>query len=124
MKGLLLVALALLGAASARAQGEEDRWQATLKDGTTLWDLHLIGLRRDTVLLRHADSTYRFSIGQVDELRLVRKSERRQTAEANRYAGVLGGVDDEVYRLTLYTVAERRQILEQVLKDHPPRGSP
>lgn len=123
MRALVLATLVLLGPACVRAQ-EEDRWQATLNDGRTLWDLHLRSLRGDTLVLQHAESTYRFPIKEVDELRLVRKSERRQTPEANRYAGVLGGADDEVYRLTLYTVAERRQILEQVLKDHPPPGAP
>lgn len=123
MRALVLATLVLLGPACVRAQ-EEDRWQATLNDGRTLWDLHLRGLRGDTLVLQHAESTYRFPIKEVDELRLVRKSERRQTPEANRYAGVLGGADDEVYRLTLYTVPERRQILEQVLKDHPPPGAP
>ena len=66
----------------------------------------------------------RFPIKQVDELRLVRKAERRQAAEPNRYGGVLGGSDDEVYRLTLYDLAERRQIVAQIFKDHTPAPSP
>jgi hypothetical protein len=37
---------------------------------------------------------------------------------------VLGGADDEVFRLTLYNVTERRQIVAQILKDHPPAPSP
>lgn len=123
MRMLFCSALVFFGATPAVAQ-EHDRWQATLNDGTILWELHLVGLRGDTLVLRHADSTYRFPISEVDELRLVRKSERRQTAEANRYAGVLGGTDDELYRLTLYSVSERRGILEQVFKDHPPQASP
>jgi len=41
--------------------------------------------------VQQRDSTLRFPIAQVDELRLVRKAERRQTAEPNRYGGVLGG---------------------------------
>jgi hypothetical protein len=36
----------------------------------------------------------------------------------------LGGADDEVFRLTLYDLTERRQILAQIFKDHPPAPSP
>lgn len=120
----LLILLALAAAPSAAVQHDEDRWQVTLNDGTIVWELHLVQLRNDTLVLRGSDSTYRLPIAFVDELRLVRKSVRRQTAEPNRYGGVLGGVDDEVYRLTLYTVPERRAILVQVIKDHPPNAPP
>lgn len=123
MKALIVAGLALLGAASATAQ-QDDRWQITLNDGTIIWELHLVRLQGDTLVTRHADSTYRFPISQVDELRLVRKAVRHQTPEPNRYAGVLGGADDEIHRLTLYSVSERRDILEQVFKDHPPAPSP
>ena len=118
-----MVVLALAGTATAAAQ-QDDRWQVTLNDGTIVWELHLVRLRNDTLVLRGSDSTYRLPIGYVDELRMVRKSVRRQTAEPNRYGGVLGGVDDEVYRLTLYGIPERRQIIAQILRDHPPNASP
>ena len=120
----LVVVLALAATASAAAQQDDDRWQVTLNDGTIVWELHLVQLRNDTLVLRGTDSSYRLPIGSVDELRLVRKSVRRQTAEPNRYGGVLGGVDDEVYRLTLYSIPERRGILAQVFKDHPPNAAP
>ena len=123
MRAFVLAGWALLGAAAVAAQ-QDERWQVTLNDGTIVWDLRLVRLRSDTLVLRGSDSTYRFSIGQVDELRMVRKSVRHQTAEPNRYGGVLGGADDEVYRLTLYGVSERRAMIEQIFKDHPPEPSP
>jgi hypothetical protein len=123
MRALVVAGWALLGAAGAAAQ-QDDRWQVTLNGGSIIWELHLVGLRSDTLVLRGGDSTYRFPIGQVDELRLVQKSVRHQTGQPNRYAGVLGGMDDEVYRLTLYGVTERRAIIEQIFKDHPPEPSP
>jgi len=123
MRALLLAGLVLLGAAPARAQ-QDDRWQVTLNNGTIIWELHLVRLAGDTLVLRHGDSTYSFPISQVDELRLVQKSVRHQTPEPNRYGGVLGGADDEVYRLTLYNLGERRAILAQVFKSHPPEKSP
>jgi len=118
-----LAGIVLLGAAPLTAQ-RDDRWQMTLNDGRILWELRLVRFRGDTIAVRQGDSTLRFPVNQVDELRLVRKAERRQTAEPNRYGGVLGGADDEVFRLTLYDLAERRQILAQIFKDHPPPTSP
>jgi len=115
--------IVLLGAAPVAAQ-QGDRWQLTLDDGTIVWELRLVRFRGDTLVVQQGDSTLRFPINQVDELRLVRKAERRQTAEPNRYGGVLGGSDDEVFRLTLYSLAERRQIVAQIVKDHPPAPSP
>ena len=119
MRSLWVAGIALLGAAALTAQ-QGDRWQITLNDGRILWDLHLVRFRGDTLVVQQGDSTFRLPIRQVDELRLVRKAERRQTAEPNRYGGVLGGADDQVFRLTLYDLAERRQIVAQIFQDHPP----
>jgi len=123
VRALWVAGIVLLVAAPVAAQ-RDDRWQMTLNDGRILWDLHLVRFRGDTLTVQQGDSTFRFPITQVDELRLVRKAERRQTNEPNRYGGVLGGADDEAFRLTLYDLAERRQILAQILKDHPPAPSP
>jgi len=123
VRALWVAGIVLLVAAPVAAQ-RDDRWQMTLNDGRILWDLHLVRFRGDTLAVQQGDSTFRFPITQVDELRLVRKAERRQTNEPNRYGGVLGGADDEAFRLTLYDLAERRQILAQIFKDHPPAPSP
>ena len=123
MRALWVAVILLLDAGPVRAQ-QGDRWQLTLNDGTIRWELHLIRFRGDTLAVQQGDSTLRFPVMQVDELRLVRKAERRQAAEPNRYGGVLGGADDEVYRLTLYDLAERRQIVAQSFKDHTPAPSP
>ncbi len=123
MRALWVAVILLLDAGPVRAQ-QGDRWQLTLNDGTIRWELHLIRFRGDTLAVQQGDSTLRFPVMQVDELRLVRKAERRQAAEPNRYGGVLGGADDEVYRLTLYDLAERRQIVAQIFKDHTPAPSP
>ncbi len=123
MRALRVAGIVLFVAVPVAAQ-RDDRWQMTLNDGRILWDLHLVRFRGDTLAVQQGDSTFRFPITQVDELRLVRKAERRQTNEPNRYGGVLGGADDEAFRLTLYDLAERRQIVAQIFKDHPPAPSP
>ncbi len=118
------LALCLLCAAPAVTCAAQERWQVTFNSGTILWDLHLVKLSGDTLVVQHADSVYAFPLMDLDELRLVHKSERRQNAEPGRYDGVLAGVDDEVHRLTLYDLAERRQIVQQIFQEHPANGSP
>lgn len=125
MRPPLLVCLGLFCAAPGAAQDRErDRWQLTLNSGKILWDLHLVKLAGDTLVVGHGDSTFALAITEVDELRMVRKAQRSITPEAGRYGGVLGGADDAVYRLTLYTLAERRHIVRQIFQDHPPNASP
>jgi hypothetical protein len=127
VKTVLKLCLGLLCALPCAAQSERregDRWQLTLDSGRILWDLQLVKLAGDTLVVRHADSTVGFPIGQLDELRLVQKSKRSITPEAGRYGGVLGGADDEVYRLTLYGHTERLEILRRVFQDHPPPTGP
>src|SRR2546421_11349025 len=117
MRAGLVLWLALVAARPGIAQ---DRWQLTLNSGTTLWDLRLVGLAGDTLVVRHADSTYAFPLAQVDEIRLVQKSTRHITPEAGRYGGVVGGADDAVRPLTLGSGPARRAIVQQVLQAHPP----
>ncbi|HET7380331.1 MAG TPA: hypothetical protein VFJ24_09845 [Gaiellales bacterium] len=114
MTALFLSALALIGALQ-----QEDRWQLTLNNGTILWELRLVRLTGDTLVVRRGDSTYHLPLGEIDELRLVRKSEHR-TNEPGLYGDALGGVVDEVYRFTLYTVAERQATIALLLQHHPP----
>jgi hypothetical protein len=125
LAALLLIRSAVSAGPAARVSPAQpgDRWQLTLSDGTILWEIRLVRFSHDTLVVRHADSTYAFPIARVDELRLVEKSVRRVGAEPGRYGGVLGGTDDEVYKLTLYSVSERRQIVEQLFKDHPPAAA-
>src|SRR3989442_1855442 len=75
-----------------------DRWQVTLHDGRLMWDLRLVRLTGDTLVLRQGtgDSTYRFPIGRVDELRLVHKAERRLRGEPRGYGSVLAGTAREI----------------------------
>src|SRR5437879_12204337 len=121
MRAVLALCFGLLGVRSGAAQ---DRWQLTLNSGKTVLDLRLVKLAGDTLVVRHDDSTFALPLTQFDELRLVKKATRHVTPEPGRYGGVLGGADDEVYRLTLYTLAERRDILQQILKDPPPEAGP
>src|SRR3989441_8478304 len=95
-----------------------------LRDGSTLWDLRLVTLNGDTLVFRGNDSVLRFPLMRVDELRLVRKATRSITPEAGRFGGVLDGAADEVDRMTVFDLNERRQGLQQFLRAHPPAVQP
>src|SRR2546427_4388777 len=95
-----------------------------LRDGSTLWDLRLAKVSGDTLVFQGNDSTLRFPLMHVDELRLVRKATRSIAPEAGRYGGVLDGGDDEGYRLTLFDPNERPQGLQHILRAHPPPEAP
>jgi len=118
MTALLLAALALVGV----GQATEDVWQITLKDGTIVWNLRLEALRRDTVVFRQDKKTMRYPLLRVDEMRLVKAAKRDVggVVDGARYDGAANGTSDLVYQLTLLDLAERRQVVEQILRTRTP----
>jgi len=122
MRALLLAGLVLVGS----GQAAEDVWQITLKDGTIVWNLRLEALRRDTLVFRQDKQTRRYPLMRVDEMRLVRAGKREiaPVADGARYDGAANGTSDLVYQLTLLDLAERRRVVEQILRTRstpPPR---
>lgn len=118
---LLFIAL-VCGAIPCAAQ---DRWQLTLHSDTVLWDLELVGLRGDTLLVHQTDSdaTLRVPLMQIDELRLIAKAEKRANVpDALAMERGLMGTGDPVFRLTLRDRAERIEIVRQILATRGPQG--
>ena len=114
MRALLLAGLALVGA----GQATEDVWQITLKDGTIVWNLRLETLRRDTIVFRQNTKTLRYPLLRVDEMRLVRGGahEIGPVAAEGRYDGAPNGTSDLVFQLTLLDLAERRHVVQEILR--------
>ena len=122
MRALLLAGLVLVGA----GQAAEDVWQITLKDGTIVWNLRLETLRRDTIVFRQNTKTLRYPLLRVDEMRLVRGGahEIGPVAAEGRYDGAPNGTSDLVFQLTLLDLAERRHVVQEILRTRsapPPR---
>jgi hypothetical protein len=110
----LLFVVALWGAPCAA----QDRWQLTLRSDTVLWDLQLVGLSGDTLVVRQTDSgaTLRLPLMQVDELRLVAAAVKRANErDARATENALMGSGDRVFRLTLRDRAERAQLVREIL---------
>jgi hypothetical protein len=119
---LLLLIAPALGAPSLTAQetrNADDRWQLTLADGSYLWDVRLVKLAGDTIHVRGRDSTAAVTVAQVNEFRLIRKSEMQLGTPGGAMAA-LTGADDEVYDLTPLEFADRLRAVQKIFLYHPP----
>ncbi|HEU5171868.1 MAG TPA: hypothetical protein VFU46_15075 [Gemmatimonadales bacterium] len=115
---LLLLSLAALPAA-AQSQPGDDRWQLALDDGSYLWDVRLVKLEGDSIHVRRGDSVAVVSVSQVNEFRLIRKSEMQLGTPGGAMAA-LTGADDEVYDLTPLEFADRVRAVQKIFLYHPP----
>ncbi len=114
MMALLFASAVLLGA----SQDTSAVWQITLKDGTIVWNLRLERLQHDTIVFRRETRIVRYPLLGVDELRLVRggKHEIGPVAAEGRYDGAPNGTSDLVFQMTLLDLAERRQVVQEILR--------
>jgi hypothetical protein len=120
---LFTLALILNSLAVAQAQSDRpasDRWQVTLEGDRYVWDVRLVRLDGDSLVVRQADSLRSIPVARVTELRLIRKSEVRLGGEgANGAMAALMGGDDEVYDLTPLDFADRLKAVQKIFLYHP-----
>lgn len=125
-----LLALLLAAGTPPLATGlvaQEERWQVTLDGEEYVWDIRLVRLDGDTLVVRQADTLRMLPVEHVTELRLIRKSEVRlgDGAAAGAMGALMGG-DDEVYDLTPLDFADRIRAIQKIFLYHPaesPEGS-
>ena len=118
---ILLILSALIAPAltAQERRNPDDRWQLTLADGTYLWDVRLVKLAGDTIHVRGRDSSAAVTVAQVNEFRLIRKSEMQLGTPGGAMAA-LTGADDEVYDLTPLDFADRLRAVQKIFVYHPP----
>jgi hypothetical protein len=120
---LLTLALILNGLSVAGAQSDRpggDRWQVTLDGDRYVWDVRLVRLDGDSLILRQSDSLLSVAVAHITELRLIRKSEVRLGGEgANGAMAALMGGDDEVYDLSPLDFADRLKTVQKIFLYHP-----
>jgi hypothetical protein len=115
--GGTLVALAAL---TSPLLAQDDRWQITLDNDQYVWDIRLVRLDGDSLVVRQSDSLVNVPVAQIRELRLIRKSEVQLGAGATAGAmSALVGGDDEVYDLTPLEYADRLRTVQKILLMHP-----
>jgi hypothetical protein len=114
-------ALLLTLAQTARAQ--DDRWQVTLDDERYVWDIRLVRLDGDSLVVRQSDSLVNVPVAHINEIRLIRKSEVQIGAGGPGGAAgamsALVGADDEVYDLTPLEFGDRLRTIQKILLLHP-----
>ena len=123
----LIAALALAAAEPLRAQADaprRDRWQIARADGSYLWELHLVRLAGDTLIVEQSDSLVKVPLGAIDELRMVQSFEQKGPAGQRSAVAGLAGADDAVVKLTLLSLDERRRLLEELLRAADARAAP
>ena len=115
--------LALLLALVQTARAQDDRWQVTLDDERYVWDIRLVRLDGDSLVVRQSDSLVSVPVAHINEIRLIRKSEVHVGAgEGGGGAGAMSalvGGDDEVYDLTPLEFADRLRTIQKILLLHP-----
>ena len=126
---LVLLAALALSAPRARAQSapaenaraHDERWQVTLDDQRYVWDIRLVRLDGDSLVVRQSDSLASVPVAHITEIRLIRKSEMQfggEGATAGALNALVGG-DDEVYDLTPLDFADRLRTVQKILLLHP-----
>lgn len=115
--GMLVLLLTVVHPLAA----QDDRWQVTLDGDRYVWDIQLVRLDGDSLVVRQSDSLVRVPVAHIDEIRLIRKSEV-QVAGGAGGAGAMNalmGGDDEVYDLTPLEFADRLRSIQKILLLHP-----
>ena len=115
--------LVLLLALAQTARGQDDRWQVTLDDERYVWDIRLVRLDGDSLIVRQSDSLVSVPVAHINEIRLIRKSEVHVGAGgagggAGAMSALIGG-DDEVYDLTPLEFGDRLRTIQKILLLHP-----
>ena len=120
---LAALAAALLPAvAAAQAAGQPlaraDRWQLKLASGSYLFDVRPTRATPDSLTVARLDTAGSATLGldQIEELRLVQPSMLRFQTGAPSPFGELVGADDVVFTLAGVDGAERRRIVDEVLR--------
>lgn len=118
MTRLLLLLTCLLAARPLAAQDE--RWQVTLESQEYVWDIRLVRLNGDSLVVRQSDSLRTIPVEQISEIRLIRKSEVQlgDGAIGGAMNALMGG-DDEIYDFTPLEFADRIRAVQQIFLHHP-----
>ncbi|HYC32215.1 MAG TPA: hypothetical protein VEB59_07985 [Gemmatimonadales bacterium] len=115
----LLVALA-----AAPLAAQQERWQVTLDNQEYVWDIRLVRLNGDSLIVRQSDSMRAIPVERISEIRLIQKSEVQLGAGATGGAmNALMGGDDEIYDLTPLEFADRIKAIQKIFLYHPGEGS-
>jgi hypothetical protein len=92
-----------------------ERWQLTFADQSYLWDVRLVRLAGDTLVVRSRDSLIPISVVALTELRLLPETILKVGDGHRSGIGALGDNNVRVVDMAALSVAERRKTLATIL---------
>jgi hypothetical protein len=120
---IVVAAVLLAGASPLHAQNEgrpeRERWQVTLDGERYVWDIGLVRLDGDSLVVRQADTLVRLPVEHITEIRLIRSSTMELGAGAAGAMSALTGSDDEIYDFTPLEFADRVRAIQKIFVYHP-----
>jgi hypothetical protein len=118
----LLAALLVPGArlhAQQQTPPARERWQVTLEGERYVWDIGLVRLDGDSLVVRQSDTLARLPVEHITEIRLIQSSTVDLGAGAAGAMSALTGADDEIYDFTTLEFADRIRTIQKILVNHP-----
>ena len=120
---IVVAAVLLAGVSPLHAQNEgrpeRERWQVTLDGERYVWDIGLVRLNGDSLVVRQADTLARLPVEHITEIRLIRSSTMELGAGAAGAMSALTGSDDEIYDFTPLEFADRIRAIQKIFVYHP-----
>ena len=110
--------------AQAQDDGSRDRWQVTLDDDRYVWNVGLVELSGDTLIVRQSDSLVRTPVGRIRELRRFQKMQLEVGDEHGSAIRALSGAQDDIYDLAALGPGARREAIQKILAQYPPHEAP
>jgi hypothetical protein len=117
--GLWLIARDAPPAAAQTDAPPDHRWQLTLDDERYVWDVRLVKLAGDTLIVRQSDSLVRAPIARINEMRILQRTTLRVGDGHESAISTLAGGNDEVYDLARFDFGERRRAIQRILSHYP-----
>ncbi len=96
-----------------------ERWQVTLEGEKYVWDIGLVRLDGDSLVIRQSDSLTRLPVEHITEIRLIQASSVDLGAGAAGAMSALTGADDEIYDFSTLEFADRIRTIQKILTNHP-----
>lgn len=117
----VLVPGSRLSAQQESSTRPRERWQVTLEGERYVWDIGLVRLDGDSLVIRQSDTLARLPVEHITEIRLIQSSTVDLGAGAAGAMSALTGADDEIYDFTQLELADRRRTIQKILANHPPQ---
>ena len=116
---LLIPASRLRAQESSTPAPKRERWQVTLEGERYVWDIGLVRLDGDSLVIRQADTLARLPVEHITEIRLIQSSAVDLGAGVAGAMSALTGADDEIYDLTTLEFADRIRTIQKIFVNHP-----